>query len=301
MIEKLTVTNMDNFRKLYCDNFKLKSYNKDFFKSYENQNFLVKFLYRKYIRLIKYENKYIGYIWYENSYDNYIKIWALYIDYKFKELLNVSMLSFLNNNYLSYEEIDGYENNFILKSLGFVKKGYTILLNMNTDKFDYKLNNYISNENIYKLNKKLSINKIDFSSRNFIRGKDEKLRCDIQNDIFNKWDRMPLSISDIYSDMAQDYYLNEFSFFATINNISIGYGQIIFNRNMHTIVNFGIVSSFRALGLGRIFLNEIINSAKEKNIKDLYIRVDSDNISAINLYKSIGFKEENKVIIWERN
>ena len=301
MLEKLTVNNMENFKSLYCDNFRLKSYNKDFFKSYENQNFLVKFLYRKYIKLIKYDNNYIGYIWYENSYDNYVKVWALYIDPKYKEEINIDMLSFFNNNYLAYEEIESDENTFILKALGFMKKGYTILLKMNTKDFDYNSNNYITTENKEKLNKKLSNNKIDFSSRKFIRGKDERLRCELQNNIFNKWDRMPLNIGDIYADMSQDYYLNEFSFFGTINNIPIGYGQIIFNRNMYTIVNFGVISTFRSLGLGRLFLNEIINSAKANKISELYIRVDSDNISAINLYKSIGFKEENKITIWERN
>ena len=301
MLEKLTVNNMENFKKLYCENFKLKSYNKDFFKCYENQNFLVKFLYRKYIKLIKYNNIYIGYIWYENSYDNYVKVWALYIDPKYKEKLNINILSFFNNNYLAYEEIEREENDLILKTLGFVKNGYTILLSMNTKDFDYKTNNYILNYNREKLMTKLLSNKIDFSFRKFIKGKDEKLRCELQNDIFNKWNRMPLNVGDIYADMAQDYYLDEFSFLGVLNKTPIGYGQIIFNRNMYTIVNFGIISNFRSLGLGRIFLNEIINSAKVNKINDLYIRVDSENIAAINLYKSIGFKEETKVILWERN
>lgn len=301
MLEKLTVNNMENFKKLYCDNFKIKSYNKDFFKCYENQNFLVKFLYRKYIKLIKYNNIYIGYIWYENSYDNYVKVWALYIDPKYKDELDINILSFFDNNYLAYEEVEREENDLILKTLGFVKKGYTILLSMNTKDFDYKNNNYISNYNREKLIPKLSSNKIDFSLRKFIKGKDEKLRCELQNDIFNKWNRMPLNVGDIYADMAQDYYIDEFSFLGVLNKIPIGYGQIIFNRNMYTIVNFGIISNFRSLGLGRIFLNEIINSAKVNKINDLYIRVDSDNIAAINLYKSIGFKEETKVILWERN
>lgn len=301
MLEKLTVNNMENFKKLYCDNFKIKSYNKDFFKCYENQNFLVKFLYRKYIKLIKYNNIYIGYIWYENSYDNYVKVWALYIDPKYKEELDINILSIFDNNYLAYEEVEREENDLILKTLGFVKKGYTILLSMNTKDFDYKTNNYISNYNREKLIPKLSSNKIDFSFRKFIKGKDEKLRCELQNDIFNKWNRMPLNVGDIYADMAQDYYLDEFSFLGVLNKIPIGYGQIIFNRTMYTIVNFGIISNFRSLGLGRIFLNEIINSAKVNKINDLYIRVDSDNIAAINLYKSIGFKEETKVILWERN
>lgn len=301
MLDKLTLSNMEDFRRLYCNNFRIRSYNKDFFRCYENQNFLIKFLYRKYIKLIKYNNKYIGYIWYESSTESYVKVWALYIDFKFKYLINEDTLSFFNNNLLNYEEIDTNENSFILESLGFMRKNYTILLKIDTQEFNYENNSDISNENKGKIKEKLNSDKIEFSYRKCIKGMDEGLRCTLQNDIFDKWNRIPLTIHDIYADMAQDYYLDEYSFLGIINNEALGYGQIIFNRNMHTIVNFGIINNFRGLGIGRIFLNEIINVAKEHKIKDLYIRVDSNNIPAINLYKSIGFKEENKIIIWERS
>ena len=38
----------------------------------------------------------------------------------------------------------------------------------------------------------------------------------------------------------------------------IGYGQIINNRNMYTIVNFGIIDGLRGLGLGKLLLYEIV-------------------------------------------
>ena len=85
-----------------------------------------------------------------------------------------------------------------------------------------------------------------------------------------------------------------------INNSYIGYGQIIFNREMFTIVNFGIVNDFRGIGLGKLLLHEIILYAKKSGIKNLAIRVDCTNINAINLYKWIGFKEKYKIVIWER-
>ena len=69
---------------------------------------------------------------------------------------------------------------------------------------------------------------------------------------------------------------------------------------MYTIVNFGIVDKYRGKGLSKIFLKKIIDEAKKYGIDELYIRVDSNNIKAINLYKSIGFKEINKILVWER-
>ena len=69
---------------------------------------------------------------------------------------------------------------------------------------------------------------------------------------------------------------------------------------MYTIVNFGIIKDFRGIGLGKLLLNDIILYAKKSGIKELAIRVDSNNTAAINLYKWIGFKESYKIVVWER-
>ena len=67
MLEKLSLNNMSTFKQLYIENFKKISYNKDFFRCYDEQNFLIKYMYRKLIRLIKVNDTYIGYIWYDGS------------------------------------------------------------------------------------------------------------------------------------------------------------------------------------------------------------------------------------------
>ena len=100
--------------------------------------------------------------------------------------------------------------------------------------------------------------------------------------------------------MAQDYFIQDLCFFGMINNDYIGYGQIIFNRNMYTIVNFGIVTKYRGNGFSKIFLSKIVDAAKKYGIDELFIRVDSTNLKALNLYKWIGFKEVNKILVWER-
>lgn len=296
MLEKLTLHNMDIFKEIYSRNFEEANYNKDFFKSYDSQNFLIKFLYRKSIRLIKVNEVYIGYIWYEGSLSQYTKVWALYIDFKYMGLLNKNILSLFNNYLLSYEALDTLQNSIVLESLGFTKKKYTLLLKLNLKTYEDKKDEYIK-----EVKFKLRLNNtINFYTRIFEPGKDEILRCDIQNDIFEQWNRLPLTTEDIYADMAQDYYINELCILAILNNEYIGYGQIIYNRSMFTIVNFGIVSKYRGLGFGNLFLNEMIEYAKKYGIENLYIRVDSDNIKAINLYRKIGFLDENKVLVWER-
>jgi len=302
MLEKLTLNNMESFKELYSKSLKKLNYDKDFFKCYDNQNFLIKFLYRKFMRIIKLDNTSIGYIWYETPMDNFIKVWALYIDSKYINLIKENILSSFNSNILSYEAVDTVENNIILDKLGFKKQRYTLLMKMNIE-------NYNNNERIYDIYNKIINNyyfknhfnsSTVFSTRKLIIGKDEELRCNIQNDIFGEWNRRPLTIDDIYSDMTQDYFLKDLCIFGMINNLYIGYGQIIFNRDMYTIVNFGIIKDFRGIGLGKLLLNDIILYAKKSGIKELAIRVDSNNTAAINLYKWIGFKESYKIVVWER-
>lgn len=302
MLEKLTLNNMESFKGLYSKSMKHENYDKDFFKCYNNQNFLIKFLYRKFMRIIKLNNTDIGYIWCEAPMDNYIRVWALYIDSNYINLINKSTLSYFDNSTLSYEAIDNVENSIILERLGFKKIKYTSLMEMNIEDYSNTDRIYeVYNEMVKKLHWSKNINsKTLFSTRKLVVGKDEELRCNIQNDIFGEWNRRPLTVEDIYNDMTQDYFLKDLCIFGMINNSYIGYGQIIFNREMFTIVNFGIVNDFRGIGLGKLLLHEIILYAKKSGIKNLAIRVDCTNINAINLYKWIEFKEKYKIVIWER-
>ena len=302
MLERLSLNNMNIFKELYNKNFEEASYNKDFFRCYEEQNFLIKYIYRKFIRLIKVDNNYIGYIWYEGGYGQYIKVWALYIDVDFKDLINYSTLSYFDKNILCYEEFDSLRTNILLNKLGFSKENYTLLLKMNITNYNYNvLQMQLENEKQNSLKYNMNIdNYADVSIRNLNIGKDEILRCNIQNDIFAQLDRKPLNVDDIYADMTQDYFIQDLCFLGIHNNDYIGYGQIIFNRNMYTIVNFGIVAKYRGKGLSKIFLSKIVDAAKNYGIEELFIRVDSTNLKAINLYKWIGFKEVNKILVWER-
>ena len=69
---------------------------------------------------------------------------------------------------------------------------------------------------------------------------------------------------------------------------------------MYTIVNFGVVDIFRGIGIGKLLLDNLISKAREKNIDELALGVDKNNINAISLYKWIGFKHRYDIARWER-
>ncbi|WP_300379890.1 GNAT family N-acetyltransferase [Clostridium sp.] len=283
MLEKLSLNNIEIFRELYNESNNYKSYDKDFFYIYDKQNFVMKFLYRKFVKLITVNGISIGYLWHESPVDRFTRVWSLFIDPKYYNLINEITLSNFDNLILVYEELDNNNKNLILKRLGFKNVRYSNLMHMNLenykkDKYDYE----------------------DFSIVEFKANKDEALRCHVQNEIFGEANRKQLSIEDIYMDMVQDYYIKNLCYFGVEENKHIGYGQIINNRGMHTIVNFGTIKEFRGKGLGKALLNGIIIKAKEAGIKNLYIRVDYENEKAINLYRKMGFTDIDKVSLWER-
>lgn len=283
MLEKLSLNNIEVFRELYNESNNYESYDKNFFCIYDNQNFVMKFLYRKFVKLIIVNGITIGYLWHESPTDRFTRVWALFISPKYYNLINERTLSDFDNLILAYEELNKNKKNLILNKLGFENIRYTNLMHMDLESYNENSSNYKG-----------------FKIVKFQENKDEGLRCHIQNQIFGESSRRELVIDDIYMDMAQDYYIEHLCYFGIENYKHIGYGQIINNRGMHTIVNFGISKGSRGKGLGKALLNGIIIKAKEAGIRDLYIRVDYENTKAINLYKDIGFIDIDKVLLWER-
>lgn len=54
--------------------------------------------------------------------------------------------------------------------------------------------------------------------------------------------------------------------------------------------------AFQAIGIGRQMITELLNWAKQKpQIEKIFLNVFHTNPSAINLYKSLGFKEEGRM------
>ena len=197
----------------------------------------------------------------------------------------------------------------MLSKLGFKKVKPSILMSINLKNYnkEQQTNNLIcslkdNNDLLKKINMlyNSNINEVKISIEKVVLKKDEELRCKLQNSIFSASTRAPLEIEDIKNDIEQDYYIEDLSLFLKVNDVAIGYGQIIYNRDMYTVVNFGIIKEFRNYGFGKILLNNLIQKAKNMNINELFIRVEETNYGALKLYNWIGFTPQSIINRWER-
>ena len=309
LLERLSNNNFENFKTLNIERFSKENYDKNFFEYYKNEKFFFKIFLKKFVKLFVYRNNIIGYIWYEVPVEMSVRIWSLYIKSEYITVLTPDILNNFNNIILSYETCDDKINNQTLINLGFNKIKSSILMNINLNDYDKNIqidkiiNNLKNNCTlIKKFNSIYNTNtaKLNITCQKVTLKKDEKLRCKIQNSIFSDTTRIPLEIEDIETDIEQDYYIENLSLFIKINGIAIGYGQIIFNRDMYTVVNFGIIKEFRNYGFGKILLNQLILESKKNEIYELFIRVEENNFNALKLYDWIGFKPKSIINKWER-
>lgn len=309
LLERLSSNNFENFKTLNLERFSKENYDKNFFEYYENEKFFLKVFLKKFVKLFTYNKTVIGFIWYEVPVEIPVRVWSLYIKPEYLNLISSKTLSSFNNTVLSYETLDDEIANETLLRLGFKKVRPSILMNMDLSNYskEKEVNILITslkynNELLQKLNLLYNANmkEIKISIEKVALKKDEELRCKLQNSIFSSSTRIPLEIEDIESDIEQDYYIEDLSLFIKVNNISIGYGQIIYNKDMYTVVNFGILKDFRGYGFGKILLNYLIKKAKDSKIDKLFIRVEESNYKALKLYNWIGFSPKTIINIWER-
>lgn len=281
----LNKTNIYNFKKLVTLKDKFNSLNKDFFCIYDDLNFIQKYFQRKRVKILNYGEESIGYIWTTNNFRSVYIIEAMNVlsngNLDLKKCYE-KLLHSVNNKGVFIYECEKNEYNFkTLQEIGFKVISGTLEMKCSLEE------NYAINFNR------------DVVFENFVLNRDERKRCDIQNAIFEKDGRTPLSINDIYFDECQNYYFDKGSFFVKFKDDVIGYGQIIINNGIPVIVNFGIIESFRGKGYGKLFLRFLLLKAKENKFKDILIRVDSSNNIALNLYKSLGFKIKKEICTWK--
>ena len=309
LLERLSSNNFENFKTLNLERFSKENYDKNFFEYYENEKFFLKIFLKKFVKLFIYRKEVIGYIWYEIPVEMPVRVWSLYIKPEYIDLLSPEILKSFNNTILSYETCNDEDTNRMLINLGFKKVKPSLLMNIELSNYnkaaqvallknslEHNSNVINSLNNLYNGN----IRNINITTEKVLLDRDEELRCKIQNSVFSATTRIPLEVEDIQNDIEQDYYMEDLSLFIKLNNIAIGYGQIIFNRDMYTVVNFGILKEFRGYGFGKILLNELINAAKKMQINELFIRVEENNYSALKLYNWIGFKSKSIINKWER-
>lgn len=281
-LEKLSLFNLDIFRDLYIGKDNSYVCDRTFFEAYDNEPFIIKFVLRKQVRLFKFNEKYIGYIWYEypSSKNSSCTIYSLYIDDEYLKYIDLECLKPLNVNSFRIDIKDTPKNIALIKKLNFNLISDTLLMRLVVDGVMFNTNNCLIFEH-------------------FKKNKHENLRCDIQNLIFDSKDRVPLSITDIFVEEDEKYYLDDFSVFIAIDSCTpIGYGQVILNRGKYTIVNLGIIEKYRGNGYGEELLKYLIKLCIDRNIYDIYIRVDKSNIPALNLYTKVGFKVYSEYSVW---
>lgn len=281
-VEKLSLFNIEHFRKLYNKSQNAYICNKGYFEIYDNQSFILKFVIRKQIRLFKRNNEYIGYIWFEYpGYDGESNIYSLYIKDGYEDIITPYILLSLNSDTFKFDVWDSDKMIKIMNNLQFSPISETKLMKMDS-----------SNIDIYE--------EIDSSRfRHFIKKKDEKLRCLIQNSVFDDKDRIPITVKDIYAEEEEEYYLDNFGVFIYKDSDTIvGYGQVIFNNGQYTIANLGILEAYRGQGFGEELVRYLLWFCNKNSIKEVNIRVEKNNVKAISLYTKVGFKEYNSLTTW---
>ena len=270
--EKLSNKNFSSLESLVNEFFLINKYRLNIISIYDGLNFFKKLLYKNKIIMILVDSKYVGYVYFERFSIDTIFINDLYIKDEFLEIVNLNSIKIFKDKVLFYQTFEDNLTKKILINNKFTKSETTMLLK-------------------YDLNIKIKIKHDEnISFRQFRIDKDEKLRCEIQNDIFNYNGREPINIRDIMYEEKQDYYRSDRCVFILLDNKEIGYAQIIYNKGMYMLVNFGILEEYRGLGYGEILLEYMINLAYDIKLSQLYIRVNDSNYKALNLYKKIGFK-----------
>ncbi len=259
--------------------------NDDFFEDYISVGFAQQIFMLKRVKLLKLQSEYVGYSWIsvknrKTSIINSINVEEGLDAYKACSILLSSNKGKTDLCYLCSKNDFNFR---VLAELGFKKGNGTIEMYKHID----GINNFLCDENI--------------SFQVFQKGVNEKIRCDLQNEIFKNSNREPLTAQDIYYDELQNYYYNNGSIFIKYKDKYIGYGQVIFESDYPTIVNFGILKEYRSHGFGKMLLEHLLNVIKKYHYDYAFIRVKSENERAIKLYRSCGFEINKESYNWTLN
>lgn len=258
--------------------------NEDFIDYYKELNFFKQLLLHNKVRIIRENNKAQGYLWAFKNEDGNLIINSMYIHgnedviNKYRFLLN----AFKGNKFI-YNCRKNINNFEVLTDIGFKKGKGTLNMKISLNNLSYTAPSEIVEFEVLK------------------KGKQEELRCNIQNDVFRNDDRMPLTIDDMLYDEYQSYYYEEGAVFIKYNNKYAGYGQIILIDNVPTIVNVGILKEFRGKGLGSLLMQYLLNLLIKNGYKEVNLKVSSDNLIAIKMYSKLGFEVNGETCSFEYN
>ena len=69
---------------------------------------------------------------------------------------------------------------------------------------------------------------------------------------------------------------------------------------MAIIVNFGIIEKYRKEGYGKVLLSYLLNIARDNDFSKISLKVDSNNVDAFKLYRSLGFNIKRELYTWQK-
>ena len=285
--EQLKTKDLQTFKNQLLDYKLFNELNENLYDMYSRSSLFNKIQYRAGSRVITYQSKPVMIIWSETRSFN-VKIRSIIPLIDIEQLKNIpldsvmevfrdSLPQHLDIHQFEYVVIRNKMNDQILKLLDFeMRRG---IKRMHLDMADI-----IAPENAVTL-KKFKI-------------EDIKARVDIQNRIFDNKYRLPINSADILIEISKKSYIPELSFFYLYGNQYIGYGQINRSENLFFLVNFGIIPEFRDKKLSKDFLLNLLEKGRSYGIKELYLDVNEQNIKAVGLYNSVGFRDEYNNCSW---
>lgn len=277
--------NINALKQLNDNRKKFNELNEDFFEVYDDCNFAQKIFLRRNVFLLKSDAGYFGFIWFTSDGKNNCYINSMLVleqDIKLKQYYSVLLSNISRYSKLQYLCIKNGTNYEVLQSLGFIIKEGTISLSYT---FDHNYGGLDLPTNITV--KQLKI------------GRDELIRCRIQNDVFEVPGRIPLTVDDIFYDETQKYYFEQGAFFIMEGDKYVGYGQIIIEDSEPVIVNLGILKEFRGKGYGKLLLMQLLHVISQNNFSRALIRVSEENKIALKLYEGVGFTIESQKYLYE--
>lgn len=285
--EQLTAKDLQTYRDELLLYKEFNELNENLIEFYSKSSLFNKIQYRSGARIIKFEDRPVMIIWTETRNYN-VKVRSV-IPIGDIELLNGLPLSdimdlfkeslpqHLDIHQFEYLVLQNEVNRNILNEMGFKMRRGILKMTLHLDQAQ------IPHEKA--LIKKFGI-------------EDIKARVDIQNQIFDNKYRMPINTTDILIEVSKKSYIPELSFFYVYGGKYIGYGQVNTSNNQYFLVNFGLIPEYRGKGLSKSFLLTILAKAKEYGIEKVILEVNEDNISAVNLYHSVGFTDDESTCTW---
>ncbi|MBP1744605.1 MAG: acetyltransferase [Firmicutes bacterium] len=285
--ERLSKNRITEFRRLCMMSAGFNPLNEDFFENYEKASLTRQLFQRRKVRLLKIGSEFGGFVWYEYYSSNTCGIRALFsIEKDNLDTYRMLLDSIPRCRNIQYRCVDNGYNFSILKRLGFVKNEGEIEMRLGLEEVEKLLGEQRSyGEGLV--------------FKTFEKGKDEGLRCCIQNDIFNDSSRVPLTLNDIFFDVSREYYLEGGSAFLYKDGECIGYGQIVIDSDMPFIVNIGLIPGYRGKGYGRLLLIHFLEIVRDRGFDQVRLNVRSGNEDALRLYRKLGFSIISETYKWQ--